>query len=82
MFAKCLWFRAECPILHDMLSTQPVKNLREGLETKRFHFQPEQLASVIALLAGSWVGCGRILGVPRSEAQACSDLPPLPPGEF
>lgn len=42
--------------LQDIWTGQPAKDLLEGLDVGRFAFQREQLASVIALLAGAVLG--------------------------
>lgn len=43
-------------LLQDIWTGQPAKDLREGLDRGRFHFQREQLLSVFALLAGGVLG--------------------------
>jgi AcrR family transcriptional regulator len=43
-------------LLQDIWAGQPTEDLREGLAKGRFQFQPEQTASVIALLAGTVLG--------------------------
>jgi AcrR family transcriptional regulator len=42
--------------LQQIWKGQPALDLMEGLQTGRYHFQPEQLASVIGLLGGSVLG--------------------------
>jgi AcrR family transcriptional regulator len=42
--------------LQDIWTGQPTKDLLEGLDVRRFHFQREQLLSVVALLAGAVLG--------------------------
>lgn len=42
--------------LQDIWAGQPAKDLLEGMDVGRFHFQREQLVSVIAMLAGVVLG--------------------------
>lgn len=43
-------------LLQDIWTGQPVKDLHEGLDKGRFHFEREQTASVVAMLAGTVIG--------------------------
>lgn len=49
-------FALNSALLQDIWTGQPAKDLLEGLELGRFHFQREQLISVFALLAGAILG--------------------------
>lgn len=49
-------FSLNSTLLQDIWTGQPAKDLIEGLELGRFHFQQEQLVSVFALLAGAVLG--------------------------
>lgn len=49
-------FALNSALLQDVWTGQPAKDLVEGLDGGRFHFQREQLLSVFALLAGAVLG--------------------------
>lgn len=57
-----LWGRFICRFalstesLQRMWAGQPLKDLHEGIEKKRFAFRQEQLASVVSLIAGAILG--------------------------
>lgn len=42
--------------LQEIFSGQPVRDLQEGVGKGRFHFRPEQMTSVVALLMGAVLG--------------------------
>ena len=49
-------FAFSSALLQEIWTGQPTKDLREGLDKGRFHFQREQMASVNALLVGTVLG--------------------------
>jgi len=57
-----LWGRFVCRFalstesLQKMWSGQPAKDIQAGLDTERFSFRREQIASVVALIAGAVLG--------------------------
>lgn len=62
-----LWGRFVCRFalntesLQKMWTGQPVKDLHKGLETGRFTFKREQLASVVSLIAGAVLGASTLV---------------------